>query len=150
MDWTTIKVPVSDPSFPDALNAVRRIHQTHFAYRVYAMKDGARWSVPRICETDRDGILYIGKGGLSRVQRLASDMLKGGSQHDLGRKLHAIHNDLGRSPLPKGFELFMEVIPCTEADALNFEGHAQLDYRKRFGENPPYSGRWEFPHEPHE
>ncbi len=137
-EFREIMVPIMGEGFIEALKRAVGPH-THVTYKVFARNEEGRVCARRIRNEDPNGILTIGYGSIRRVEDLVRS-LKNGNGHHFGLKYHQVVG--GR--VPPIDRLFMEICPFKDEEAAKAcEGAVQAAYRKSYGENPPYSGRWE-------
>ena len=138
-----IRARITDDEFQKECRSVAEQNQ-YVTYKVFAKgDDGVRKPAPRICNTDPNGILYIGRGSVNRLDHLASSVKKVKEDHHFGLKYVQLFEDITKdySPLRN---LYVEICGFgSDEGARECERKEQMDYRKKFGENPPYSGRWE-------
>jgi len=103
---------------------------------VYVLKSSQK--VPRVLNTDEDGILYIGKGLLTRnderIGKLINSVNSGTSkQHEAGGKYKRISNIYEIERLSLGIILVNEL----EQESRDVEKDLLIEYLNKFGELPP-------------
>lgn len=135
--FSAIRVPIVDNSFLDCFKRNIGTH-THVAYRVFVKNGEKRLTIKRLIGEDCLGVLTIGFGNTKRIHELVKS-IKTGAGHHFGLKYRQLPSD---SILAE--DLFFEMCGFgSSAEAKCCEGIAQAAYRRKHGENPPFSGRWE-------
>ena len=125
---------ISDKFFFDKIN---RKHQSKGGvYKIIAIRNGQQQSINRFLDTDKEGILYIGKATsfTNRVIDLKKSISPEykGSSHICGRRYKSNPNIALKFP----FEiLFVELIPTDVPEKL--EKKLLTEYTIKFGEVPP-------------
>jgi len=128
---------ISDPDFWDKINFTFGIKGG--VYRLYSNQSGRPAPVPRLLDTDTEGILYIGKASsfLDRVIALKKSIIPEyhGKSHVCGRRYKRLREITNIAEKYPHETLYVELIPDDNPELL--ESTLLYQYECRFGEVPP-------------